>query len=82
MSGLPAMRLSLAVVVSISGPGLGWAPGAPCGHRGRVVWPGPGCQAGSWANRLPQMPTVARRSRSLRMDSRASGFELRTHDRR
>ena len=55
--------------------GLG-AGGAPCGHTGRVMWPGAGCQAGFWANRLLQMPTAARRSRRLRMDFRASGFNF------
>ena len=46
MSGLPAIRLSFAVVVSISGAGLGRAPGAPCGQRVRVVVTGRGLPGG------------------------------------
>jgi len=49
-SGLPAMRLSLAVVVSASAGGLAGAPGATPGHTGRVRWLGAGGHPDCWAN--------------------------------
>src|SRR6266446_6004723 len=63
MTGLPATTWSLAVVVSSSGPGLGWAPGARCGQTGRVVWPDAGGQAGVWASRLAEIPITTTRKR-------------------
>src|ERR1017187_8781129 len=50
MSGFPAMRLSLAVVISASAGGFAGAPGAPAGHSGTVTCPGAGSQAGFWPN--------------------------------
>src|SRR3974390_597494 len=57
ISGLPAIRLSLAEVVSISGPAAAWA----CGHSGNVMWPGAGSHAGFWANRLDEMARITQR---------------------
>src|ERR1700722_15710899 len=64
MSGLPAMRLSLGVVVSISGPVLRWAPGGDWGHTGKVRWPGAGSHAGFWATRLDELNTMAARNKT------------------
>src|SRR5450631_3718729 len=36
-SGLPAIRLSVGLVVSDSGPVIFRSSGAPCGHRGKVI---------------------------------------------
>jgi hypothetical protein len=49
MRGLPAMRLSLAVVVSASAGGLAGAPGATPGQTGRVRWLGAGGHPDCWA---------------------------------
>src|SRR5450432_1860415 len=68
MSGLPAIRLSLAVVVSISGVGLALVPGALVGQMFRVVWPAAGCQAGFWAKPLAVIPaTAAKRNKRISM---------------
>src|SRR5579864_1678269 len=45
------MRLSFAVVVSISAGGFAGAPGAPFGQSGNDGCPGAGSQAGFCANR-------------------------------
>src|SRR5271157_3756677 len=52
MSGRPAMRLSLAVVVSASGGRFADAPGAAPGQTGSVRCPGAGGQPLGWAARV------------------------------
>src|ERR1700684_2140777 len=94
MTGLPAIRLSLAVVVSTSGAEFAVAPGAPCGHRFNVTWPGAGCQMGLWANKVAERATMAamaskrrgiinhrnREGRCATVEVRSLGTEYRAED--
>src|SRR5882757_9660019 len=62
--GLPAIRLSLGVVVSASEAGLEVAPGAACGQSASVVWLAAGGQGDCWAERLETLATVTAATRS------------------
>src|SRR5579859_7903552 len=59
IKGLPAMRLSLALVVSASGAGFGSAPGAVPSQRRIVGRVGAGGQGGCWAKRLALTQVMA-----------------------
>src|ERR1035441_1596091 len=65
MTGFPATRLSLAVVMSASAGGISGAPCAPLRHSGKVTCPGGGSQAGFCATReaepLARIATISRR---------------------
>jgi len=61
MRDLPAMRLSLAVVVSASAGGFAGAPGAVPGQTGSVRWLGDGGQPDCWACSAGEMAAEAAR---------------------
>src|SRR5882724_6042196 len=65
MTGLPAITLSLAVVMSASAAAFAGAPGAPCGHKFSVRCPGAGCQAGFCAARLAERSSIAARKETF-----------------
>ena len=81
-SGVPAIRLSFAVVVSTSAGGLAGAPGAPLGQSGRVRCPGAGCHAGCWATRLMEDAAKAAQKKSAYLSCFRLLMKNRSDDRR
>jgi hypothetical protein len=64
ITGRPATKASLAVVVFVSGNGLTFVPDATPGHIGKVKRWGAGGQPYDCANRLPDSATAATQRRN------------------
>jgi hypothetical protein len=68
--------LSLEVVVSASAAGLGFAPGAPWGQTGSVVWPGAGVHPDCCAKMLVPILAIASSKNSEWRTMKASDLEF------